>query len=70
MIEFVKQRSVVFDYKNYKGVVSERLVRPIELFYGYTSYYPNKQWLLKAWDLNKDAERTFAMADISDWKVL
>ena len=58
---------VTFTYKNYRGEVSVRLVCPIMIAFGRTGFHPEPQWLLHAWDLNKEAERTFAMKDISDW---
>lgn len=58
---------VTFIYKNYRGEISVRLVRPIMVAFGATSFHPEPQWLLHAWDMKKDAERTFAMKDIGDW---
>jgi predicted DNA-binding transcriptional regulator YafY len=57
---------VTFTYKNYRGETSVRLVRPIMVSFGTTAFHQESQWLLHAWDLNKDAERTFAMKDIKD----
>ena len=47
-----------------KAKKAVRRVRPIELWYGKTEWHPEEQWLLKAWDLDKDAERNFAWKDI------
>lgn len=58
---------VTFTYKNYRGEISVRLVRPIMISFGATGFHPEPQWLLHGWDINKDAERTFAMKDIKDW---
>ncbi len=57
---------VTFTY-NYRGETSVRLVRPIMVAFGATGFHPEPQWLLHGWDINKDAERTFAMKDIKDW---
>jgi predicted DNA-binding transcriptional regulator YafY len=59
---------VTFTYKNYRGEASVRLVRPIMVAFGSTGFHPEPQWLLHAWDINKEAERTFAMKDIKDWE--
>jgi predicted DNA-binding transcriptional regulator YafY len=59
---------VTFTYKNYRGETSVRLVRPIMVSFGTTGFHSEPQWLLHGWDLNKDAERTFAMKDIKDWE--
>jgi len=55
---------LIFRYKNWEGKEAVRRVMPIELWYGKTEWHPKEQWLLKAWDLDKDAERNFAFKDI------
>lgn len=60
---------VTFTYKNYRGETSVRLVRPIMVSFGATGFHPEPQWLLHGWDVQKDAERTFAMKDIADWEA-
>ena len=60
--------AVTFTYKNYRDEISIRLVKPIMIAFGMTSFHREPQWLLHAWDLNKEAERTFAMKDIEDWE--
>lgn len=60
--------AVTFTYKNYRGETSVRLVRPIMMSFGMNAFHPEPQWFLHAWDLNKEAERTFTMQDIKDWE--
>lgn len=55
-------------YTNYRGETSRRRVVPSSLRYGSTEYHPEPQWLLDAFDLEKRAERTFAMRDVQEWK--
>lgn len=55
-------------YTNYKGKTSDRRIVPDTLWFGETEYHPEPQWLLKAFDLDKDACRDFAMRDIKEWK--
>lgn len=55
---------VSFSYKNYKGLVSKRNVKVISLRLGSTSWHKDEQWLLKAFDYDKKAEREFAIKDI------
>ena len=64
----IKMAEVTFTYKNHRGETSIRLVRPIMIAFGATEFHPDPQWLLHGWDLNKEAERTFAMKDIKDWE--
>lgn len=56
-------------YTNWKGETSVRWFLPLELFWGSTEWHPEPQWLLRALDLDKNEERTFAMKDMKDWKA-
>lgn len=51
-------------YTNYKGATKWRYVKPLQYFYGSTEYHPEKQWFLKVFDIEKEAERTYALNDI------
>lgn len=53
-----------FTYTNYKGIKSERRVQPNNLWFGSTEYHKKKQWLLCAYDLDKEAFRDFALNDM------
>ena len=55
-------------YTNYRGETSRRKIVPSALRFGATEYHPQPQWLLDAYDVGKQAERTFAMLDIQEWK--
>lgn len=54
-----------FSYRNWKGETGVRTVAPTQIWYGATEYHPEKQWFLKALDLDKDEERDFALADFA-----
>lgn len=58
---------VVIVYKNWKGEVGTRLIRPKQLWFGTNAWHHEPQWLLDAVDLDKGAERTFAMAGVTSW---
>ena len=60
--------SVTFTYKNHRGETSVRLVCPIMIAFGSNEYHPDPQWLLHGWDIQKEAERTYAMKNIKDWE--
>ena len=53
-----------FWYKNYRGELSERVVIPVRIYHGSTEWHPDPQWLMEAWDMEKDAIRAFAMSDM------
>ncbi len=53
-----------FLYTNHRGELATRSVVNPVFFYGATEYYPDVQWLVSAFDLEKDAQRTFALNNI------
>lgn len=50
-------------YTNWKGETEIRKFLPIYIYFGSTEWHPERQWLLNAWDIEKDAEREFALKD-------
>jgi predicted DNA-binding transcriptional regulator YafY len=61
--------SVFIDYTNYRGERSVRLVVPQGIIWASNEWHPEEQWLLRAYDLGKDAERYFAMSSIHSWRT-
>jgi len=55
---------LVFSYRNHRGEIGMRAARPLGLRFGSTDWHPEPQWLLRAFDLDKQAEREFAVKDI------
>lgn len=53
-----------FYYTNWKGESSYRTVQDPELWYGESQYHKGKQWFLKAFDVEKQDFRDFALKDI------
>lgn len=54
-------------YKNYKGETAIREIIPIQMIFDSSEYHKDKQWLLKAFALDKKEERTFALKEIQEW---
>ena len=65
---FETHKRVVFDYVNYKGEVSKRDIIVLNKYFGATSYYPNKQWLVEGFDLGKNKLRTFNLDNMTNPK--
>lgn len=61
-----------FRYENYLGEVSFRNVVFQGLDYGENTYYLTPQWLLRTFCLDRQALRSFALAniDMSTFKVI
>lgn len=53
------------EYQNWRGEVATRRLRPIKFWHGSTVWHPTPGLMLKAVDLDKNAERDFAVADIN-----
>lgn len=56
-----------FRYRNWKGEIAWRWVAPRLVRWGATEFHPEPQWLLEAYDLDKGADRTFALKDVRQW---
>ena len=54
---------ITLTYTNYRGETSERAITPIRPWFGSTEWHPEPQWLLRAYDHDKGAERDFALKD-------
>ena len=61
-------KHVSIHYTNYKHETAWRTIVPGLIRFGATEHHPEPQWLLEAQDVAKDAQRTFAMRDIHEWK--
>lgn len=57
-------KELTFLYRNWRGETALRIVVPKGLVFGSTSYHPKEQWFLVAFDVEKQQERQFALADI------
>jgi predicted DNA-binding transcriptional regulator YafY len=55
------------DYVNHRGERAVRRIRPLQLYRGESPFHAGTQWLLEAWDLDRQATRTFAMTGILGW---
>lgn len=58
-------------YTNWKGIKRERIIEPIEIWFGSTEYHKEDQWLLKALDCEDDFKtKDFASKNIENWTPL
>jgi hypothetical protein len=61
---------IVFGYTNWKGEMSVRKAIVKEFFFGKTEYHPEYQMMIRAFDLDKLTERTFAVKDMKEVEVV
>ena len=62
-----QEDAVTIVYTNYRGETSIRKIVPKNMWFGSTDWHPGSQWLLDAYDIEKDADRSFAIKDIRSW---
>lgn len=55
-------------YTNYRGEKGYRVIVPQSIYFGATEWHPEKQWLLRAFDVQKNDFRDFALKDIAEWQ--
>lgn len=56
---------MTFTYTNHRGETAVRYVVPQCVYFGKTEFHPEKQWLMRGFDTDRQAIRDFAMADIT-----
>ena len=59
----VRGEPVTLTYTNWRGETAERTIIPRRVWWGSTEWHPEPQWLLTAIDVEKQAERDFALRD-------
>lgn len=61
-------KTVVIDYTNWRGERSKRTIEPLQMWFGSNQWHQEPQWLLDAWDTEKDDLRIFALRGIHAWE--
>lgn len=57
-------KPITFTYTNWRGTTSVRHVVILSVEYGTTPHHNAAQWFVRCFDIDKKAERTFALSDI------
>ena len=68
-MEFSDNQRVIILYTNWKGDTSYRNIVPKSVEFKSTEWHPEEQWILNAFDVDKQADRGFALKDIKEWSV-
>jgi predicted DNA-binding transcriptional regulator YafY len=64
MLEVKNGSYLEFNYVNWEGLTSYRKVKVKRIYFGFTEYHKQDQWLMEALDLDKNELRTFSMEDM------
>ena len=59
-----------FDYVNYKGEKAHRRVQFERVRFGASPWHQEPQWLMQAFDLDRNVEREFALRDMTNMKEI
>lgn len=59
-----------FPYTNHRGVNETRRVVFLGLDYGSNVFYPEPQWLMRTFDLDRKDYRSFALAKIDPGSIV
>lgn len=65
-----EEKAVCIEYTNYRGKFGTRNVIPTTIRFDSNEWHPEPQWLLDAYDIDKHANRSFALKEIKSWKPL
>lgn len=60
---YVTAGRIIKPYTNHRGERAVRRLITERLYFGTSPWHPEPQWLLDAWDCEKQANRTFALND-------
>jgi len=56
--------ALTFGYTNWRGEYSIRRARPIRVYFGNSDWHEGFQWFLRAFDIDKNGERDFALCAV------
>lgn len=62
--EQAKDRVIEILYRNHRGEIAMRRIEPVAMRFEATKWHPEPQWIIDAWDVDKQARRSFAFKDI------
>lgn len=65
----LNKKEVKILYTNWKGETRWRVIVPSTIEFKSTTWHKEEQWILNAFDIEKQEERGFALKDIKEWKV-
>jgi predicted DNA-binding transcriptional regulator YafY len=69
-LEDLAEQAVEIEYTNYRGESALRRVVPMRIWFGESEWHKGPQWFMDALDLDRQAERSFAMADVHRWEQI
>lgn len=62
------KKQVKILYTNWKGETEYRNIIPTSIEFKSTEWHKEEQWILDAFDTDKNVSRGFAVKDIKEWE--
>ena len=62
------EKKIKILYTNWKNETRYRTIIPISIEFKSTEWHKETQWILNAIDVEKNAQRAFAIKDIKEWQ--
>lgn len=66
-MDFEEKKQIKILYTNWQGITSYRNIIPQNIEFKSTKWHKEEQWILNAFDIDKQADRGFALKDIKEW---
>ena len=66
-MDFNEKKIVKILYKNWKNITSYRKIIPLSIDFQSNEWHKEEQWILNAFDVEKQDNRGFAIKDIKEW---
>lgn len=63
------KKQVKILYTNWKGETAYRNIIPKTIEFKSTQWHKEEQWILNGFDIDKQADRGFAIKDIKEWNL-
>lgn len=67
-VGFETAKVVYILYTNHAGITADRRIIIKGVTWKNTPWHPEKQYIIDAWDCDKDAERSFALKSVHSWR--
>lgn len=67
MVRIEEHKIIEILYTNWRGDMEKRRIIPERIYFSQTQWHSREQWVMDAYDVGKEGNRTFALKDIQAW---
>ena len=69
MVDVNEEEVVEIGYRNWRGETAQTKIIPEHIFFGSVEWNLEDQWILTAYDLQRDGYSQFPLKDVFSWKA-